>query len=122
MSGGSHNYVCYRIEEDLVGRMHDRELDDLMADVAKLAHAVEWMDSGDTCEETYLEEVAAFKKKWFADSRDERLRSYIDKAVYDLSAELYQMLGVENEQSRISPSEKGRSKEEQSMDTEPGTV
>jgi hypothetical protein len=77
--------------------MHDRELNDLMADVARLAHAVEWMDSGDTCEETYLKEVAAFKKKWFSDSRDERLKSYIDGAIVKLRAELYDMIGAKHE-------------------------
>ena len=34
MSGGSHNYICYRIEEDLVGQMEDKELDDLMRDIS----------------------------------------------------------------------------------------
>ena len=38
MSGGSHNYICWKIEEELVGRMHDAELDDLMNDIAELAH------------------------------------------------------------------------------------
>ena len=95
MSGGSHNYICFRIEEDLVGRMHDRELDDLMADVAKLAHAVEWMDSGDTCEETYRKEVSAFKEKWFGGFRYDRLKDYIDEAVYNLKTELYAMIGEE---------------------------
>ncbi len=95
MSGGSHNYICFRIEEDLVGKMHDRELNDLMADVARLAHAVEWMDSGDTCEETYRKEVSAFKEKWFADSRDERLKSYVDDAITKLKTELYDMIGAE---------------------------
>lgn len=47
MSGGSHNYVCYNIENDLCGQMHDRELDDLMKDIAELAHDLEWYDSGD---------------------------------------------------------------------------
>lgn len=95
MSGGSHNYICFSIEEELVGKMHDIELDDLMADVAKLAHAVEWMDSGDTCEETYRKEVAAFKKKWFTDSRDERLKGYVDEAIAKLKTELYAMIGEE---------------------------
>lgn len=62
MSGGSHNYICFRIEEDLVGKMHDRELDALMADVAKLAHAVEWWESGDTDEDDYRKAVSSFKK------------------------------------------------------------
>lgn len=95
MSGGSHNYICFRIEEDLVGKMHDRELDDLMADVAKLAHAVEWMDSGDTYEETYRKEVSAFKEKWFGRLRYDRLKDYIDDAVYNLKTELYTMIGAE---------------------------
>ena len=51
MSGGSHNYICYRIEEDLVGQMEDKELDDLMRDIAELAHDLEWYHSCDTDEE-----------------------------------------------------------------------
>lgn len=39
MSGGSHNYVCYRIEEDLYGQMYDEELNDLVKDIANW-HAI----------------------------------------------------------------------------------
>ena len=99
MSGGSHNYICYRIEEELVGSMEDRELDDLMQDVANLAHDLEWYHSSDTCEETYRKAVAAFKKKWFGSSRDDRLRVYVDDAVDALRAELRSMIGGKTNES-----------------------
>ena len=97
MSGGSHNYICYRIEEELCGRMHDAELDDLMKDIAELAHDVEWYDSGDYGDETYREQVEKFKTKWFKQSRTDRLKWYVDKAIDDVRSEMYELLGVEQE-------------------------
>lgn len=96
MSGGSHDYICYKIENELVGQMHDKELDDLMQDIAELAHDVEWYDSGDTCKETYLESVAKFKQKWFKGNREERLKGYIDESMNSLKDELYNLIGVKN--------------------------
>ena len=78
MSGGSHNYVYSTIKEELVGPMHDRELDDLMQDIADLAHDLEWADSGDYSPERYKKAVEQFKSKWFSMPRAERLRNYID--------------------------------------------
>lgn len=95
MSGGSHNYVCFTIEQELVGNMHDRELNDLMADIAKLAHDLEWADSADIGREDYDRMVKAFKKKWFKQSWEERLRDYVDTALTDLRVELHKMIGDE---------------------------
>ena len=50
MSGGSHNYIYYQIEENLCGQMKDAELNDLMDDIVKLAHDLEWADSCDISE------------------------------------------------------------------------
>lgn len=94
MSGGSRDYVCYRIEDDLAGKMYDAELDDLMSDIADLAHDVEWYDSGDTCEDTYRKSVVKFKKKWFGSDRNARLKSYIDTKLDETKQELYRMIGV----------------------------
>lgn len=94
MSGGSHDYICYKIENELVGQMHDTELNDLMQDIAELAHDVEWYDSGDTCKETYLESVRKFKQKWFKGNREERLKGYIDYSIDNLRSELYNLIGV----------------------------
>lgn len=94
MSGGSHNYICYKIEEELVGQMHDKELNDLMKDIAKLAHDLEWFDSSDYGENDYKKSVEKFKNKWFGKSRNERLKEYIDESVNKLKEQLYTMIGV----------------------------
>lgn len=95
MSGGSKNYVCFRIEEELVGQMHDAELDDLMKDIVTLAHDLEWWQSGDYCESDYRDAVKWFKEKWFVNSREARLKGYVDDAVEKLKTEMYDLLGVE---------------------------
>ena len=98
MSGGSHNYIYYKIEEELVGQMHDMELNDLMKDIAKLAHDLEWFDSSDYGENDYKKSVEKFKNKWFGNSRNERLKEYIDESINKLKEQLYTMIGVkENE-------------------------
>ena len=81
MSGGSHDYMYYRVEEEYVGRMHDIELDDMMKDIVELLHDLEWYDSADYGENDYLETVAKFKAKWFNGNRTERLRSYVDREI-----------------------------------------
>lgn len=93
MSGGSHNYICYRIEEELCGQMEDKELNDLIADIVQLAHDLEWYHSSDTSREDYIKSVQAFKEKWFKQSRTQRLRNYVDKAVEELKEELITMIG-----------------------------
>lgn len=93
MSGGSHNYICYRIKEELCGYMKDRELDDLVFDIAELAHDLEWWDSADMSEETYRESVRKFKAKWFKADRDARLKGYVDEAVENLRKELQALIG-----------------------------
>ena len=95
MSGGSHNYICYRIEEDLVGQMEDKELDELMKDIATLAHDLEWYHSSDTSRDDYRESVRKFKDKWFKQSREERLKKYIEESIQEIKEELLNMIGGE---------------------------
>lgn len=97
MSGGSHSYLCYRIEEEYVSKMHDKELDDLMRDIAQLTHDLEWYDSGDYGIEDYQKSIKNFKEKWFEQNREERLKGYIDEAVDDLREELHSMIGGKKE-------------------------
>lgn len=92
MSGGSHNYVYIKINEHLVGQMYDEELNDLMADIAELAHDLEWMDSSDINEEDYWEAVKKFKQKWFHGDRSSRLKGYCDKKIDQLREEIYRLL------------------------------
>lgn len=93
MSGGSCNYICFKIEEELCGRMKDAELNDLMKDIADLAHALEWYLSADTSESTYREKVQEFKEKWFESNREERLKGYIDESLDKLRKEMYDLIG-----------------------------
>lgn len=94
MSGGSHNNVFCMIEDYLCSQMHDPELNDLMQDIAVLAHDLEWYDSGDINEEKYKASVRRFKEKWFNSSHEERLKKYIDDALEKQKSELYSMIGV----------------------------
>ena len=53
MSGGSHGHIYNQIQDELCGQMYDIELNDLMEDIAKLAHDLEWYDSSDISKESY---------------------------------------------------------------------
>lgn len=97
MSGGSHNYVCYTIENNLCGQTEDKEIDDLMEDIAKLAHDLEWYHSADIGREDYMSTVREFKRKWFEMDRTERLKVYVDKSIEELRVELYRLLGKSKE-------------------------
>ena len=65
MSGGSYSYVYCKVQNECVGRMFDRQLDEMMKDLVKVLHDLEWWQSSDTGEDTYRRAVTEFKKKWF---------------------------------------------------------
>jgi hypothetical protein len=98
MSGGCKNYICYKIENELVGQMHDKELDDLMKDIAELAHDLEWFEDADYSYDIYKATVDKFKNKWFGKSRSERLKDYIDSSIDELKEELYNMIGAKDDE------------------------
>lgn len=118
MSGGHWNYknddVCYELfnwdvsptygigskEQKRYAKtareidpMEDIELSDLVYDVFCLFHSADWYKSGDNSEETYRNDVEAFKKKWFKDKRSDRLKEYVDAAVEELRDKLMVMIG-----------------------------
>lgn len=77
MSGGSLNYF-YGLLEEHVGDFKDKELDELVKDLAELFHAREWYLSCDTCEGDWNEARDNFKAKWFTKhGRDERVEQYL---------------------------------------------
>lgn len=81
MSGGSLDYFCYTLE-DHVGDFGDKELDELVKDLAELFHDREWFLSGDTCEGEWNEARDKFKAKWFTKvGRAERIEKYLYEAV-----------------------------------------
>lgn len=98
MSGGSYNYVCFRLEEECVNRMYDIEMNDMIKDLCKLLHDLEWWQSSDCCEDTYRKTVKDFKLKWFNGKREERLKDYIDENIKICKEQLYELIGLESEE------------------------
>ena len=77
MSGGHLNYF-YSTLDDHVGDFGDKELDELVKDLAELFHDREWFLSGDTGEGSWNEARDAFKAKWFTKhGRQERIEKYL---------------------------------------------
>ena len=79
MSGGSLNYFSLSLEEH-VGDFGDKELDELVKDIADLFHSREWYLSADTGIGDWREARDAFKAKWFTEhGRQERIERYLDE-------------------------------------------
>lgn len=77
MSGGSLNYFYCQLQ-DHVGDFGDKELDELVKDLAELFHDREWYLSADYDEGSWNEARDAFKAKWFTEhGRQERIEKYL---------------------------------------------
>ena len=92
MSGGSLDYFFYKLEEHAKD-LGDKELNELVADLATLFHDREWYLSGDTCEGKWNEARDAFKEKWFTEhGRQERIEKYLA----EFAEEVRQTFGISN--------------------------
>jgi len=98
MSGGSYDYIYSRLQDECSERMYDAEMNDLVSDLVKVLHDLEWWQSGDICEKTYRNTLKNFKKKWFGSERQERLKGYIDNQISVVRNELYKLIGEEVEE------------------------
>lgn len=96
MSGGSHNYIYNKIDQELVGQMEDIELDDLMKDISYLADGLEWYHSSDISKESYFAMVKEFKAKWFESPREERLKQYVNNKLDDVQSEIVSLIGADS--------------------------
>lgn len=92
MSGGSMDYIYYRVEE-AASMCEDAELADLLRDAANVLHDEEWWESGDCSEDTYRESLAEFKAKWFKGDRADRLKGYVDKEIARCRKRCYSIIG-----------------------------
>ena len=92
MSGGSMNYV-YSSIRSAADMVEDPEIADLLKDLSDLLHDEEWWMSADYAKERYLQTLAAFKRKWFTEDRNERLKTYVDEQILQLKSSLYSLLG-----------------------------
>ena len=78
MSGGHLNYICYTIDNYLVGEMQDEVMNEFVKDFAELTHDLEWWLSADYGEETYRKSLKEFKEKWF-ENYDERRKEAVTR-------------------------------------------
>lgn len=79
MSGGSLNYF-YSMLREHVGDFGDKELDELVGDLAELFHDREWYLSADTGRGSWNESRDTFKEKWFTEhGRQERIEKYLEE-------------------------------------------
>ena len=94
MSGGSFNYIYSQLEEECENRMGDVEMNDLIKDLCKVLHDLEWWQSDDISEEQYRKTLRKFKNKWFNSNREERLKGYIDEKIKITKKEMYNLIGI----------------------------
>ena len=93
MSGGSLNYFYSYLEEH-VGDLGDKELDNLVLDLAKLFHDREWELSGDIGKGDWIESKKAFKEKWFTPhGQQERIEQYLQ----EFTDEIREVFGLKTE-------------------------
>lgn len=77
MSGGSLDYFYSKLEEH-IGDFGDKELDNLVKDLAKLFHDREWYLSADTGVGSWNAARDKFKAKWFTEhGRQERIETFL---------------------------------------------
>ena len=97
MSGGSYCYKFCEVDDYYVGAMYDEELNEMMKDLVKVLHDVEWWQSCDIGEDSYRKTVKEFKDKWFNSDRSERLKPIIDRRINEVRTELINMIGGDEE-------------------------
>lgn len=93
MSGGSFDYAYYKLDE-LSHLTSDKEIADLLKDLADLMHDEEWWKSGDYSKTQYKNTLKKFKAKWFGkDARNERLKKYVMEELENLKGNIDTMIG-----------------------------
>lgn len=96
MSGGSLDYFYYQLESH-IGDFGDKELDNLVKDLAELFHDREWYLSADTGKGDWVEARDAFKAKWFTEhGRQERIEQYLA----EIRKKVMDTFGINNERCK----------------------
>lgn len=86
------DYICFKLL-DAADYIQDKEVKDLTKDLAELLHDLEWYESGDYGRDDYESQLNRFKKKWFTDSRNERLKKYLNDSLDGIKSEIENLLG-----------------------------
>lgn len=119
MSGGHFNYdndrACHEIygwgvsadygtrgfEQSKIARklnpLEDLVISELVFDVFCLLHSYDWYASGDTCEETYRDDVRRFKKKWLKSLPQSYVKELVNGEVTRLKDEIFKAIGIDDD-------------------------
>lgn len=89
LEGEKHDYNLK--DAIYLNPMNDPEVSGLVYDVFCLLHSFDWVVSGDTDEDDYRKDVAAFKKRWFKKARAEQVRAIIDICTDNLKDYFYKI-------------------------------
>lgn len=63
MSGGSMEYLYYKLEDN-IGYLQDPVIKAMALDFVKVLHDAEWAEDADISDESYFETLNQFKAKW----------------------------------------------------------
>jgi hypothetical protein len=77
-----------------VNPLEDRVISEMLWDMMCLLHSYDWYRCGDTCEDTYRDDVAYFKKKWMQTPMEDITRRIVEDTMNDTKAELYKSFGL----------------------------
>ena len=106
----SNNYVYY-VNEALT-YVEDAEIKDLILDIAKLLHDVEWYTENVQDPDKGQELIFKFRNKWFKQSRTKRLQEYINSALDMVKDDFNQLLEElkkeEEEEKTLKPEERAK--------------
>lgn len=114
MSGGRFNYQNDIVAQEIYGwymspdygehgfsqaksarkvdPFEDKQISELIWDTFCLMHSLDWYQSGDTSEDTYLKDIKFFKNKWLKPSGKRLVRMEIDKSIAELREDLEKTL------------------------------
>ena len=70
MSGGSYCYVSEKLSEQCEGKMHDDVMNEMIHDLCKVLHDLEWSFDGDMSDKDYKKTLSIFKNKWIKENRE----------------------------------------------------
>lgn len=90
--------IIFQYSNEPINVFEDREISELVWDVFDLIRSLDYYECGDTSEETYLNDKAAFKKKWLGKSKGSVARKIVDGSIEDLRQELYEAFGLKGEE------------------------
>lgn len=121
MSGGHFNYANDRACNEIFGwaisadygdegfaqskiarklnPLEDLVISEIVFDVFCLLHSYDWYASGDTCEETYREDVKRFKEKWLKSLSKLHMREIVNEETSRLRGELFKAFNIEKEEN-----------------------